>query len=93
MAVGEILGDYAMLARVHARTLRTAGASRSMASFTGVWPIMATPFNEDESVDLESFGKSVAFMKDAGCNGATIVGVLGESNRLMDAEREALIKT
>ncbi len=67
--------------------------SRSMANFTGVWPIMATPFNADESVDLEGFSKCISFMKDAGCDGATIIGVLGESNRLMDQEREALIKT
>jgi hypothetical protein len=67
--------------------------SRSMANFTGVWPIMATPFNADETVDLEGFSKCISFMKDAGCDGTTIIGVLGESNRLMDQERESLIKT
>lgn len=75
------------------RAALAPAASRSMASFTGVWPIMATPFNADETVDLEGFGKCISFMKDAGCDGATIIGVLGESNRLMDSEREALIKT
>ena len=54
---------------------------------------MATPFKADETVDLEAFDKCISFMKDAGCDGATIVGVLGESNRLLDSEREALIKT
>ena len=54
---------------------------------------MATPFKEDESVDLESFSKCISFMNKAGCDGATIIGVLGESNRLLDAEREALIQT
>ena len=67
--------------------------TRSMANFTGVWPIMATPFNADETVDLEGFSKCISFMKDAGCDGATIIGVLGESNRLLDKEREDLIKT
>lgn len=63
-------------------------------SFTGVWPIVATPFRAaDESLDLAAFAKSIRFFADAGCNGATITGVLGESNRLTDAEREALIHT
>ena len=54
---------------------------------------MATPFNADESLDLRGFAKSVKFMETAGADGCTIVGVLGESNRMTDAEREALIKT
>jgi len=32
-------------------------------------------------------------MQEAGADGATIVGVLGESNRMTDKEREALIRT
>ena len=82
----------AMLATRCMRRMAPVG-SRSMANFTGVWPIMATPFNADETVDLEGFSKCISFMKDAGCDGATIIGVLGESNRLLDNEREALIKT
>jgi dihydrodipicolinate synthase/N-acetylneuraminate lyase len=70
-----------------------ASASAAPPTFTGVWPIMATPFREDESADLESFAKCISFMNEAGCDGATIIGVLGESNRLLDAEREALIRT
>ena len=42
---------------------------------------------------VAGFAKSVAFMRDAGANGCTIVGVLGESNRLTDNEREQLITT
>ena len=61
--------------------------------FRGVFPIMATPFLPDESLDLQSFAKAVSFMETAGADGCTIVGVLGESNRLTDAEREALIRT
>lgn len=53
---------------------------------------MATPFRSDETVDLESFSSAISFMQQAGCNGATILGVLGESNRLTDREREGLIK-
>jgi 4-hydroxy-tetrahydrodipicolinate synthase len=54
---------------------------------------MATPFREDESLDLAAFGAAIAFMRQAGCQGCTITGVLGESNRLLDSERAALIET
>jgi len=54
---------------------------------------MATPFRDDESVDLESFSHAVQFMKNAGVDGVTIVGVLGESNRLLDHERDRLVET
>ena len=53
---------------------------------------MATPFKNTEEIDLKSFSKAIQFMKEANCSGVTVVGVLGESNRLMDNEREALIK-
>jgi len=79
----------AAVARVGVRGLATSGAS----VYRGVFPIMATPFHADETLDLEGFAKSVAFMRDAGANGCTIVGVLGESNRLTDKEREQLITT
>ena len=52
---------------------------------------MATPFRPDETLDLEGFGNAVRFMEAAGADGCTIVGVLGESNRLTDRERARLI--
>ena len=53
---------------------------------------MATPFHADESLDLEGFAKAIRFMASAGADGATVVGVLGESNRITDAEREQLVR-
>lgn len=53
---------------------------------------MATPFNAAEKVDLASFSRSLQFMERAGVSGVTIVGVLGESNRLLDDERRAMIR-
>jgi 4-hydroxy-tetrahydrodipicolinate synthase len=61
--------------------------------FTGVIPILATPFNDDESLDLPSWQRMIEFMVGLGVDGITILGVLGESNRLNDHEREALIKS
>ncbi len=62
-------------------------------SFEGVYPILVTPFDEREEVDLESFSRVVRFMAEIGADGVTILGVLGESNRLVDREREELIRT
>lgn len=62
-------------------------------TFKGVFPILVTPFDDHGNLDLESFGRMVRFMADVGVNGVTIIGVLGESNRMLDAERERLIKT
>ena len=62
-------------------------------TFEGVYPILATPFHDDESVDLESFDRLIRFMAALGMDGVTILGVLGESNRLLDREREQLIQT
>lgn len=62
-------------------------------NFTGVFPILVTPFTDDEDIDLDSFARIVDFMCQLGVDGVTILGVLGESNRLLDAEREELIKT
>jgi 4-hydroxy-tetrahydrodipicolinate synthase len=61
-------------------------------AFKGVIPILATPFNDDESLDLASWQKMIEFMVSSKVDGITILGVLGESNRLSDHERETLIK-
>jgi 4-hydroxy-tetrahydrodipicolinate synthase len=59
--------------------------------FNGVIPILPTPFHDDESLDLESWERLLQFMIGQGVDGVTILGVLGESNRLSDHEREQLI--
>ena len=61
--------------------------------FSGVIPILVTPFNEDESVDTKSIQTMIHLMKDIGVNGVTILGVLGEANRLTDDERKLIITT
>jgi 4-hydroxy-tetrahydrodipicolinate synthase len=64
-----------------------------MTMFGGVIPILATPFlSDDEALDLESWQRLIEFMIGLGVDGITILGVLGESNRLTDREREILIR-
>ncbi|MCF8151615.1 MAG: dihydrodipicolinate synthase family protein [Burkholderiaceae bacterium] len=60
-------------------------------NFTGTFPILATPFHGDGSLDLESVDRLVGFMAGLGVDGVTILGMLGESNRMLDRERETLI--
>ncbi|HEY7758687.1 MAG TPA: dihydrodipicolinate synthase family protein [Burkholderiales bacterium] len=62
-------------------------------TFEGVYPILATPFHDDERPDLESCDRLVRFMAGLGVDGVTVLGVLGEANRMLDSEREALIRT
>jgi 4-hydroxy-tetrahydrodipicolinate synthase len=59
--------------------------------FHGVIPILATPFHDDERLDLDSWQRLIEFMMRLEVDGITILGVLGESNRLNDRERETLI--
>ncbi len=59
----------------------------------GVYPILPTPFDDGEELDLPSFTRMVRFMAEIGVDGVTVLGVLGESNRMTDAEREKLIGT
>jgi 4-hydroxy-tetrahydrodipicolinate synthase len=59
--------------------------------FTGVIPILATPFHDDESLDLESLHRMIVFNKSAGVQGVTLLGLLGESNRLSDDDRGRII--
>lgn len=61
--------------------------------FAGVIPILATPFHDDESLDLQSWQRVLEFNLAIGVDGVTILGVLGESNRLSDEERHSLIET
>ena len=61
-------------------------------NFRGVFPILATPFHEDESVDLDSMRRLVSFMARIGVDGVTVLGVLGESNRMTDRDREAIVR-
>ena len=62
-----------------------------MAGFHGVFPILPTPFLPDESIDIASFETMIERMVGFGVDGVTILGVLGEANRLTDGERTDLV--
>jgi 4-hydroxy-tetrahydrodipicolinate synthase len=52
----------------------------------GVYPIAATPFNADMSIDYGSVDRLTEFYQDAGATGMTILGILGEAQKLEPEE-------
>jgi 4-hydroxy-tetrahydrodipicolinate synthase len=50
------------------------------------------PFRDDEAFDAESMINLVKLMKSIGVDGITVLGVLGEANRLSDREREDVLR-
>ena len=57
----------------------------------GIVPIIAAPFTDSGAVDYESLRSELKYMKDVGCDGATLFGIAGEYYKLTDAECEKLI--
>ena len=55
---------------------------------TGVYNITPTPFKADGSLDDASLRKLTEFTRGTGVNGMTILGVLGEADKLTERERE-----
>lgn len=58
---------------------------------TGVYNITPTPFHPDGQLDLPSLRKLTSFTKARGVHGMTILGVLGEADKLTEGERDRVI--
>ena len=52
----------------------------------GVWIIAATPFAENGDLDLESTDRMVDYYLGCGVDGLTILGIMGEANKLSQEE-------
>ena len=55
---------------------------------TGVYNITPTPFADDGSLDIDSLKRLTVFTRDKGVHGMTILGVLGEADKLTESERD-----
>ncbi len=64
-----------------------------MSEITGVFNILATPFDAQQQVDYDSLRRLVEFQLDKGAFGLTILGVLGEAAKLTVDERYSVMKT
>lgn len=58
----------------------------------GIFNILATPFDEQGRIDLDSLQNLVEFQLKAGVDGLTILGVMGEVHKLSDAERDLITR-
>ncbi len=63
------------------------------APFTGVHPIVPTPFRDDGSLDGASLERLVDHQISAGVQGVAILGFMGEAHKLRGAERRSVIET
>jgi 4-hydroxy-tetrahydrodipicolinate synthase len=57
----------------------------------GVYVISATPFTDDDAIDLDSTDRLVDFYIDKGVAGITILGVMGEAQKLSGSESETFL--
>ena len=57
----------------------------------GVYNITPTPFQSDGSLDEASLAQLTNFIIGTGVDGMTILGVLGETSKVSDAERDRII--
>jgi 4-hydroxy-tetrahydrodipicolinate synthase len=60
---------------------------------TGIFNILATPFDAEQKLDLPSLRRLVDFQLDLGAYGLTILGVLGEAAKLTVDERRLVVDT
>ena len=58
----------------------------------GVFIISTTPFSKDGSIDFDSIDSLVEFYIDKKVSGMTILGMMGEANKLDTNEAENFIK-
>jgi 4-hydroxy-tetrahydrodipicolinate synthase len=63
-----------------------------VSALQGVLPITLTPFTDDGAVDEASIDTLVEDYLGAGAHGLTILGIMGEAAKLLDEEREAVLR-
>ncbi|MFT3907559.1 MAG: dihydrodipicolinate synthase family protein [Steroidobacteraceae bacterium] len=57
----------------------------------GVFMVAATPFTEDGHIDLHSTDRMIDFYLSAGVTGLTLLGMMGEANKLTAAESATFV--
>jgi len=57
---------------------------------SGTFAIAPTPFHDDGRIDERSIDRLVDFYTEVGCNGVTVLGILGEAPKMDSAEALAV---
>lgn len=60
--------------------------------WSGVFPAITTQMNEDQSLDLDGFGRHIEALIDSGINGLVVCGSLGENQALKPAEKVEVVR-
>ena len=63
----------------------------TLTGLSGVYPILATPFRTDRSVDEDDLGHLIDFIVRSGADGIVFPGVASEFETLESAERTRLV--
>src|SRR6185312_17462198 len=58
------------------------------ADAKGTFAIAPTPFHDDGRIDERSIDRLTDFYEEGGCDGVTVLGILGEAPKLDAAEAE-----
>lgn len=66
--------------------------SRLTADAKGVFVIAVTPFHPDGSIDMESTDRMVDFYLGAGVTGLTVLGMMGEAQKLTEADSRRIVQ-
>jgi len=61
-------------------------------SYSGIWPVAPTPFNDDGTLDLEGMKRVLDLMVDQGVDGICILANFSEQFLISDAERDMLTR-
>jgi 4-hydroxy-tetrahydrodipicolinate synthase len=99
----QVPGIYAIdprggLDRVRASAILTGSDAESwhyraaMIDWTGIFHILATPFADDGTLDVDGLPRLVEAVLATGVNGLTILGIAGEAHRLTDEERRRVVE-
>src|SRR5712675_1874259 len=58
----------------------------------GTFAIAPTPFHDDGRIDDKSIDRLTDFYAEIGCDGVTVLGILGEAPKLEGSEAEEVAK-
>ncbi len=61
-------------------------------TYSGIWPVAPTPFNDDGSLDPEGMKRVLDCLIDQGADGICILANFSEQFLISDAEREVLMR-
>lgn len=63
----------------------------TLERFSGIFPALATPLNEDETIDEAGYRRLLRRVLDAGVHGVVVLGSAGEFTALADDQKERAI--